>query len=207
MIATDICDGVFIVLFALVYAWIEIEIEGPNGWAKQLPTPQKVLAHLSLYHVYMVVLAALVIGGVLYYREKMTESSEKIWIRGLKILGEFIFLLILFFLAQDFLWFVMNPSYTVLRYSKAFVPWHSHWILGVPLFNYIGLAMLGILVALLHGRRKRLGITLGTCVGGVALLVCASPLYHMFYNRSHAPCFEGPQRDPSLCGSEVSRRK
>lgn len=192
-------DGIFLVLFALVYAWIEIEIEGPSGWAKNLPTPQKVAGHLSLYHVYMVLLAAVVIGGLLHYRAHKTDWKH--------VCGEFVFLLVIFFLAQDFLWFVMNPGYTVLGYRESLIPWHSHWVLGIPLFNYVGAAVLCVLLFLMPGSRKRLSVTLGTCAAGVLALVCASPAYHLFYNRSHAPCFEGPSRNPELCGSEISSRK
>lgn len=198
-------DGIFIAIFALVYAWIEIEIEGPAGWAKNLPTPQKAVAHLSLYHVYMVILAGLVIGGLLYYREqdyREEDSKKKKWTHWLQVGGEFIFLLIIFFLAQDFLWFVMNPSYTVLRYKESFIPWHTHWV-GIPLFNYVGAAALVMLLFLMRESRKRLAVTLGTSAVCLVVLVCVSPLYHLFYRKTHAACFEGPQRNPALCGAEI----
>ena len=202
MLATAAGNGLFLFAFALVYAMIEIEVEGPAGWAKNLPTPQKVLGHLSLYHVFMVAMAALVIGGLLSYRECATQK-EWTWKRGLGLAGEYLFLLVVFFLAQDFLWFVLNPSYTIARYRQACIGWHRPWVIGVPAFNFAGAALLAVVLALHSRARGRLGATLGSCAAAVALTIAASPLYHRFYRKVHAPCFVGPSRNPELCGADI----
>ena len=64
-------DAVFVFLFALVFALIEIEIEGKDGWAANLPTARNVVGHLTLYHVYMVALAVLVVSGFVIFRERL----------------------------------------------------------------------------------------------------------------------------------------
>lgn len=200
MMQSAIGTGLFLFAFALVYAMIEIEIEGPSGWAKNLPTPQKFLAHLSLYHVFMVLMAALVLAGVLAHRE---EPKGWTWRRALELAGEYLFLLVVFFLAQDFLWFVLNPSYTVARYRQPCIGWHKPWILGVPAFNFAGAALIAAVLAAHRSGRARLGATLGVCAAAVAITVAASPLYHRFYLSSHRPCLED-SFDPEMCGSEIS---
>ena len=45
-------ESLFICIFALLYALLEIEIEGQDGWAKNLPTPQ-IFLHFTQYHVIM----------------------------------------------------------------------------------------------------------------------------------------------------------
>ena len=67
-LASGAHDALFVWLFALVFAMIEIEVEGKDGWAKNLPTPKNVLAHLSLYHIYMILLAVVVVSGFVYFR-------------------------------------------------------------------------------------------------------------------------------------------
>lgn len=205
MFSFSVGDGIFLFLFAAVYAMIEIEIEGPNGWAEFLPTPQKFLAHLSLYHVVMVCMASLVIGGLLYYRASSARAAapaESPVKSALCHAGEYIFLLVIFFLAQDFLWFVLNPSYTVGRYAKSYIGWHKPWALGIPAFNFAGAAILAVVLGL-HPERARLGATLVTCAAGVAAAVAASPLYHGFYRRSHKACFDADAPN-KMCGRKIS---
>ena len=46
-------DSLLVFIISLIYALIEIEIEGKHGWCKYLPTTKKFLGHLTLYHTYM----------------------------------------------------------------------------------------------------------------------------------------------------------
>lgn len=49
----------------------------------------------------------------------------------------------LWFLVEDFLWFVFNPYYTIKKYNKN-IDWHSNqkWLFRMPLHNYIGIIIL-----------------------------------------------------------------
>ena len=135
-------DSSFVFVLALVYAAIEIEIEGPDGWAKNLPTPQNFLGHLSLYHVYMIFLAVCILSGFYYFRNTAikTESSHvvepkkrpNLALRILTVIGQILWMLIFFFLIQDLLWFVLNPSYTINGYCASKIPWHTPWLWGIP---------------------------------------------------------------------------
>ena len=52
----DVVNFSFILFISLIYALIEIEIEGKNGWMKNLPTPYVVRfgdKNMTLYHIYM----------------------------------------------------------------------------------------------------------------------------------------------------------
>ncbi|WP_425572755.1 hypothetical protein [Paraburkholderia heleia] len=40
--------------------------------------------------------------------------------------------IILFWLTEDFLWFVLNPAYGLARFAPAHVPWHIHWFWFAP---------------------------------------------------------------------------
>ena len=37
-----------------------------------------------------------------------------------------------FWILEDFFWFALNPAYGVRRFRRAHVPWHPHWICGLP---------------------------------------------------------------------------
>ena len=40
--------------------------------------------------------------------------------------------LMLFWIIEDFLWFVLNPAYGLARFTPVQIPWHHHWLFGVP---------------------------------------------------------------------------
>lgn len=178
-----IIDSSFVYVFALLYACIEIEIEGPNGWCKNLPTAKNVIGHFSLYHIYMVVLALTIISGFIYFRESSCETESPAR-RCRRALSRFVFLATIFFLFQDFLWFVLNPAFTLANYSEMSIPWHSPWYAGMPWFNYVGLGLAAVALCISPERRA-----LATS-GAAALLllgvtVILSPLYHRFYTALH----------------------
>ena len=132
----------WIMLLAALFAQAEIQIEGPHGWAAALPT-WRLTAVPSLqflfggreitgYHafVFTFMLAAfhlpLVING---------HFSLQIEAR---ILGS----LMLFWILEDVLWFMMNPAYGLTRLTPQAAPWHPHWALGVPV-DYLVLPVIG----------------------------------------------------------------
>ena len=182
-------DAAFIFAFAVVFALIEIEIEGKHGWAAKLPTARNVVGHLTLYHVYMVSLAILVVSGFVYFRERqpcstvVQKQQQQQQQSSLYMVAKIAVHVILYLLLQDFLWFVLNPHYTLTGYQSEAIGWHGGWLGGLPLFNFVGL---GVVVTVLFIARKQ--ELWGAFATYIALLlgVCAtSPLYHIFYNWIH----------------------
>ena len=40
--------------------------------------------------------------------------------------------IMVFWLVEDFLWFVLNPAYGIAKFTPANVPWHIHWTAFAP---------------------------------------------------------------------------
>jgi hypothetical protein len=38
----------------------------------------------------------------------------------------------LFWVLEDYLWFVLNPAFGWRRFKPEFVPWHKRWVMWVP---------------------------------------------------------------------------
>lgn len=52
----------------------------------------------------------------------------------------------LFWIAEDFLWFVLNPAYGLGRFTAADIPWHKHWLWLAPTDYWL---YFGVLLAML----------------------------------------------------------
>lgn len=118
-----------ILLFALwlafCFAHVEIQIEGRDGWAGKLPTWRLPARHwvsrlffggreATGYHVW-IQLFVLSLFHMGYLFMPFGLSSELI------ILAMFI----LFWIFEDFLWFVLNPAYGIKAFKKDSIPWHK----------------------------------------------------------------------------------
>ncbi len=128
---------IYVAIIALVYALLEIQIEGKDGWAKNLPTWRKKLFVLSSlidnqpfsgYHVYMDLLLLLFFHFPLIFIG-WTAKQEFL------ILGLFFFLI----LVEDFLWFVLNPHFGLKNFKKDKIPWKPIWWGRVPRCYYTNL--------------------------------------------------------------------
>lgn len=143
-----------VLLMAAVFAQVEIQIEGSAGWAAGLPT-WRIERHplldvfwggrpLTGYHVWVFLFMALVFHfGILIY-------GHFTWRRETRILG----VLMLFWILEDALWFAMNPAFGLARLQPAFVPWHRHWLWGVPT-DYVTFSVVGGLLLWVSFRRER----------------------------------------------------
>ncbi len=123
---------------ALVLALLEIQIEGPHGWAERLPTwrwdtpaVRKWLGKpVTGYHVclnlFILLLLHLpaVVGGTSIERE-----------------GEILSLYFLLCVTWDFLWFVLNPHFGLRRFKPEHVWWFRGWWLGLPRAYFGGLVL------------------------------------------------------------------
>lgn len=124
---------VWILLMAFVFAKVEVNIEGEHGWAANLPT-WRIEDHVLLdifwggraitgYHVWMFLFMALAFHLPLILTQQFSLPIEA------RIMGS----LGLFWIVEDFLWFVINPAFGIRRFQRALIPWHKFWFGPVPL--------------------------------------------------------------------------
>ena len=122
-------------LTAVLFALLEIQIEGKNGWAGKLPTWRRknrfirwILGNKEFtgYHFYL----WLFIFSLLHITLIFLEWSLK---KELILISFYILLLRL----EDFFWFVLNPDYGIKKFKKEFIPWHSSWIGPLPVSYYL----------------------------------------------------------------------
>lgn len=130
--------GIYFFAIAYVLAQLEIQIEGPHGWAAKLPTwrwdSPGVLRWagkpITGYHVYLLLFILLFIHLPLVSQGWTLE-------REAETLSLF-FLLAVFW---DFLWFACNPHFGLSRFNAGQVWWFKKWFLGLPASYFSGLAL------------------------------------------------------------------
>lgn len=187
----------FLFAYALMFAAVEIEIEGPIGWAEQLPTWFRLTPlyariyglfmrgkPLTGYHLVMFFLPLWsfhvgFVGGVpwSWAAEATTLSSYVAWV-----------------VVWDLLWFVLNPRYGWGRFRKGEVWWHSRtWIGRFPIDYYSAAGTSVVLAAsafLSTGRFEVLRNHLIFAAGMTALTVAtsvAAPVYMRWYSHMRRP--------------------
>ena len=115
--------GLFAV--SLLFALVEIHIEGGHGWAANLPTWRVENRWTRLfygnrpltgYHLY-VQLFVLVMAHAPWF----LDLAPLTWRGEARVLA----FVILFWIVEDFLWFVINPAYGVRKFRRAHVWWHA----------------------------------------------------------------------------------
>ncbi|HZX49589.1 MAG TPA: hypothetical protein VFE94_00355 [Candidatus Paceibacterota bacterium] len=134
--------ALFWFLVAMLFAAIEIEIEGKHGWAEKTSTwfRTKGLAArlyglamggkpLTGYHLFMFFLPLLVVHSHFVMGVPWSVEAE-------------LLALALYFVwmpTWDFLWFVLNPYYGVKKFKKQKVWWHarSHWLFNITPLDYL----------------------------------------------------------------------
>ena len=172
-------------------AGIEIEIEGGVGWAERLPTWYfrrgrfgrvygLVMGRRPLtgYHVYAFTIPLLVLHLPYVMGVEWTLAGE------LRTVATYFVLAVVW----DYLWFVLNPAYTVRRFRRGNVWWFEvPWIWRFPLDYYTGMAISVAFAALAAWSASDTGplVThLSLLVGSAlltALTVLGAPLYRRWY--------------------------
>lgn len=114
-----------LLLMAFCFAQAEIQIEGPHGWAERLPTWRKINRltrilyggrPLTGYHLWVQSFSlAMVHLPFLGGWATWTPQGE------VRALAAFV----IFWIAEDFLWFVFNPAFGVRRFRREFIWWHA----------------------------------------------------------------------------------
>ena len=145
---------VFVCVLGFFFAEVEIQIEGAAGWAASLPT-WRIEEHWLLdlfwggrpmtgYHAWVFSFMALI-----FHLPPVLFGAWS-WRIEARILGS----LALFWIIEDFLWFVLNPHFGFAKFTPQFVPWHKHWFLGMPT-DYLSFSVVGILMLALSYFRAR----------------------------------------------------
>jgi len=142
----------YIFIFCLILAFLEVQIEGKDGWAKNLPTwrpgddrwfvklYRRVTSgkNLTGYHLGINLLVLFSLHGFYFFNSVWTWSSE------LQVLA-------LFFLIAgvwDFLWFVLNPHYGWKSFKPVYIAWHKSWLGPWPLDYYYAVILFIVLYSL-----------------------------------------------------------
>ncbi|MCI0529141.1 MAG: hypothetical protein L0Y56_17025 [Nitrospira sp.] len=133
-------------LLGFFFAEVEIQIEGGAGWAANLPT-WRVEEHwlldifwgsrpLTGYHAWVFSFMALIFHLPVFVYGHWTLKVEA------RIFG----CLMAFWVIEDFLWFMLNPAFGLVKFHPGLVPWHKHWFFLVPLdyaiFSIVGLFLI-----------------------------------------------------------------
>jgi len=123
-------DVFFVIVFATLWAWMEVEIEGKHGWAQKLPTACAFMGW-TWYHVCMNLIVLIVL-----YRGLRCVQFQKGYATSLSL---FALYTVAWFVIEDVIWFVLNPSYGIAKYNVADIPWHASkpWFAGTFVYNWI----------------------------------------------------------------------
>ena len=141
----------WLVLLGTVFAKVEVQIEGGAGWAANLPTWRLESSWLNAlwgdktitgYHVWLFSFMALAFHLPLFVAGKFSRRLEA------RIIG----CIMVFWIVEDFLWFAFNPAFGIERFRPGSVPWHRHWVMGVPVDYTLSLAVGFALLAWSYGR-------------------------------------------------------
>ncbi len=134
-----------IVAMAACFSLIEIQIEGPNGWASNLPTwrlKNKWLDRffpgrpITGYHLWTLIFIAMVAHLPFAFQVPWTWQAE----------GRSIAFILFFWVAEDFFWFLLNPHYGLRRFRARDIEWHrGSWWWVAPRDYWVALILGGVL--------------------------------------------------------------
>lgn len=149
-------SNIYIFVLALVLAILEIQIEGKNGWAMNLPTwrPKNSNWFIKIYtkfmsdreptgyHMTMFSFVLLILHMPYFFGQELSMNN---WLMTISLF--FIFVVL-----WDFLWFVLNPYHPLSRFNAEHIWWHKKWWAGAPRDYYLSvlLSLLVLLPAVFH---------------------------------------------------------
>jgi hypothetical protein len=123
--------GIGLFILSIILACLEIQIEGKDGWAQNLPcwrpkddsfvdqAYKKIMGkQLTGYHLGILALVLFVLHFPFFIGIKWTLVD------GLKTISAFF----LVGVAWGFLWFVLNPHYGLRKFKPQYIWWHKKWI-------------------------------------------------------------------------------
>ena len=122
------------VLASALLAEVEIEIEGKHGYAEKLPVSWRsrnrwvrMFFTGTSYHMYMGLFLLTLVHLPFVVGLPWTIGKEMLILSFLALLT----------VAEDFLWFVLNPAYGIHKYRREAIPWfRDRWLGFVPLWYW-----------------------------------------------------------------------
>lgn len=123
---------IFLFIAAILAAKAEIQIEGKDGWAQNLPTWRFQIKsryiflnrEITGYHIFFFSLVLFLPHTIFLFI---------LW--SLKIELAIIGFYLMFTVLEDFMWFILNPNYRFKKFNAQSIKWHKKWLFGVP-FDY-----------------------------------------------------------------------
>ena len=127
----------FVFVLAIFFAHAEVHIEGDAGWAANLPT-WRIEDHWMLdvfwggramtgYHAWVFSFIALFFHFPIFFSMQWSWAIEARAVASV----------MLFWISEDFLWFIINPAFGWKRFHPQHVGWHKHWACGAPVDYWI----------------------------------------------------------------------
>jgi hypothetical protein len=124
-------------LLAFCFAKLEIQIEGPSGWATSLPT-WRIERHwlldvffggraLTGYHAWALGFMLIAFHFPALVCTELTLRLEA------RLIASYI----AFWILEDLLWFLLNPAWGWRRFKRTEAVWHKHWVAGLPVEYWI----------------------------------------------------------------------
>jgi hypothetical protein len=162
--------GAYFFFIAFILAHLEIQIEGPHGWAEKLPTwrwdgpavRRWFGKPITGYHLCLVTCILLFLHVPQFY-----DGS---WAREADLLAMFFLLTV----TWDFLWFACNRHFGVGKFRKGHIWWFPAWALGVPQPYLLALAP-ALWTGAWAGRAQQWGLVAGEMVA-LTIIVTAFTL-------------------------------
>lgn len=135
--------NLFLFFLATVFALLEIQIEGPHGWASHLPTWRPKTRNVAVKFYERMMSGKELTGYHLSIFGLVFLIFMLPFFLGLSVTAENIFKELAFYFLfvplWDFIWFVLNPWYPLKSFQKNNIN-HKAWFLGMPTDYYFSSA-------------------------------------------------------------------
>ena len=145
----------------MLFAALCVNAEGEAGWGGNLPAWEPVNPDASWLKIlsWTILLGREVNGFVLFAITFFIGAFLLIPIWGwthektlnLQELYELICFFAIFSVIEDFIWFLINPTYGLIKFSPNFIPWHPYWLWIMPIDYYLGIIVASIFGILANG--------------------------------------------------------
>lgn len=179
---------VYLFIFSLLLAFVEVQVEGQHGWAAQLPAwrPKGNVWYVRVFKQlfgnkeltgYHIAIGLLILFSLhMFYFWQGSWS----WQQELRVISFFFLVAVVW----DFLWFVINPHFGWKKFKPMFIAWHRSWLGPWPADYYVGVALYVVLFSVSYGRGWYLGLGDGLWILlWISMLVGTTMLIRSAYDR------------------------
>jgi hypothetical protein len=135
---------VFMVFMSVILALWEIQIEGKDGWAGNLPCWRIEKGWIlkltngrpiTGYHLFMTLFLIAMVHLPLFF-------VPWNWRLECLLMGFYVGMVFL----EDFFWFILNPHYGIKNFRKGIIWWHKRWWGPVPDLYWILAVIVVVLI-------------------------------------------------------------